>query len=511
MTFFKSSSFFPQTVKLQLTYENFIKYCDRCISKVILMTTLISNESEFGTRAQAQVHQDITTECIEDDALWMSDILTEQVVKPLAEYNYNFTVLPQLVIQYSTEDTSKTMAERDQILSGIAPMPSGYIYKKYNISEPADDDIVVFQGNLYKWGSIKEKLMAGESILPAAGQGIPGPGSVSFSSSEFSETGIDDIDRLVMRDTDIIDGWCDTWFDLLQEQIDKKKLEKALSDIDSFEKAIPALAEYKSKKAQAYWEKCLTAAALMGERSVQQQIQTIKESSDFAEQPLSIDNEFHFGTPEDALGYFRRKLPIPKAVWNAIDQETKQYAFYVSELEDTGLINFVKEKMIEALEKGKTFRQFAQELFDISGTWQFFGHMKTSFYTNMHSALSRQNGVSLLRNVKSFPFWRYSAVMDGKTRPAHAAMHGFVARYDDPIWKSWYPPNGYNCRCRVTIATESQYNQVDEDFRNRVKDLTVDEGFDTSPIESLKSTIIKCLNEKREYSLNLNAKIRGVN
>lgn len=43
--------------------------------------------------------------------------------------------------------------------------------------------------------------------------------------------------------------------------------------------------------------------------------------------------------------------------------------------------------------------------------------------------------------------YEYSAVMDDRTRPEHAALDGMRAPKDDPIWKKIWPPNGFACRC----------------------------------------------------------------
>lgn len=54
----------------------------------------------------------------------------------------------------------------------------------------------------------------------------------------------------------------------------------------------------------------------------------------------------------------------------------------------------------------------------------------------------------------SRPYWQYLAIRDNRTRPSHSALHGRVWRADDPIWNSLYPPNGWNCRCRVRALSD---------------------------------------------------------
>lgn len=57
------------------------------------------------------------------------------------------------------------------------------------------------------------------------------------------------------------------------------------------------------------------------------------------------------------------------------------------------------------------------------------------------------------------PYWQYDAVNDSKTRPSHLAMDGRVFMADDPIWDTWFPPNGFKCRCTVKTLSKRQMEQ----------------------------------------------------
>ena len=56
----------------------------------------------------------------------------------------------------------------------------------------------------------------------------------------------------------------------------------------------------------------------------------------------------------------------------------------------------------------------------------------------------------------SRPFWQYSTCKDGLVRPSHAVLHGIIKPWDDPLWKSWFPPNGKKCRCMVVSLSEDE-------------------------------------------------------
>lgn len=47
------------------------------------------------------------------------------------------------------------------------------------------------------------------------------------------------------------------------------------------------------------------------------------------------------------------------------------------------------------------------------------------------------------------PAYQYWTVGDDRVRDEHAAMHGYMAPRDAAIWREWWPPNGYHCRCWI--------------------------------------------------------------
>lgn len=57
----------------------------------------------------------------------------------------------------------------------------------------------------------------------------------------------------------------------------------------------------------------------------------------------------------------------------------------------------------------------------------------------------------------------YRTVGDARVREEHRALNGVRKPMDDPFWKTWYPPNGYNCRCTV-IAVNSGDETPDADI-----------------------------------------------
>lgn len=56
---------------------------------------------------------------------------------------------------------------------------------------------------------------------------------------------------------------------------------------------------------------------------------------------------------------------------------------------------------------------------------------------------------------------QYRTAGDDRVRDEHAALHNTTLPPSDPFWSSYYPPNGWNCRCTAVQVRKSKYPESD--------------------------------------------------
>ena len=165
---------------------------------------------------------------------------------------------------------------------------------------------------------------------------------------------------------------------------------------------------------------------------------------------------------EEAIEYFADKVPMTKAELAKLAEESRSLAFTVATEQKMELITGVKSAVEKALEEGTTLEQFRKDLaslFDAQGVTPLGKfHAETVFRTNIQTAynVGRYKQMTHPDVLKERPYLEYDAVDDTSTRPEHAALDGKVYPADDPFWDTWYPPNGYNCRCRANSVSPEE-------------------------------------------------------
>lgn len=201
---------------------------------------------------------------------------------------------------------------------------------------------------------------------------------------------------------------------------------------------------------------------------------------------------------KDAVTFLKKKRTLTKEEYQALDESARAKAFTVSGYTEAEVLQQFLDTLTDAVEEGKSFTQFKEEIntfltdkgYEAQNPWK----LETIFRTNVQTAYNAGHYKSMTdpTTMKLRPYWQYVTAADGDVRDSHAAMHGRVYRADDPIWKIWYPPNGFRCRCRVVSRTKQwvERNQVevqtrmpyDVDFgTGEIRDLKPDKGFSNNP------------------------------
>lgn len=216
--------------------------------------------------------------------------------------------------------------------------------------------------------------------------------------------------------------------------------------------------------------------------------------------------------PAAAIEYLERKGFAITWNWNEVDASTHARALTVAKATRLDVLQDIRNGLLDGLEQGQTLREFQRNLrprLEAKGWWgrqivvspdgsaevaQLGSpHRLTTIYqTNMQSAYMAGRYMAALEARETHPYWMYIAVMDGVIRPSHAALHGKVFRWDDPIWQHITPPNGYNCRCRIVALTEAEVKRrglTVESSEGKTGSETVETGVDQRTGEIRSETL----------------------
>ncbi len=212
--------------------------------------------------------------------------------------------------------------------------------------------------------------------------------------------------------------------------------------------------------------------------------------------------------PEQALRYFEAKGLQLTGSWGQLTAEAHVRTFTIANLARQDILADIRQALIAALREGITLQQFVQQLQPMLQEKGWWGpaidpvtgeilatypgtskpvqqgsmqRLSLIYQQNLMTAynVGRYHAMQAARDIA--PYWQYVAVMDAKTRPHHAALNGQVFRHDDPLLDTHWPPNGWNCRCRMVPKTQRQMDREGlsvENSTGRLVKKTVQAGTD---------------------------------
>jgi len=410
-----------------VTYESLCEYMDKQNTKTVLSQTGTTDISDAGAYNASQTLDEVRQAICEADADQVCECFNETLVPWLVDYNFaDVTDYPEFVIHTKPSKNSKDHAETDEILIKNLGLKVGkkYLYEKYNIPEPeAGEELLELPAAL----SQTEPVPARQE---AAGKETKNVKFSEFSESLPDQAFQDEIDKLVDRQVGFAIPVFAKNIAIVKAYLAKtKSLKKAETGLPDLLDRLDSdrLASVLSRGLNAAWE--------IGEESV-------GDGADFSEVLWGPGTVF-----KTAMEYFEAR------------------SFYISRVSNADILFLVEDELKQAMEGGMTLDDFKENvdgIFKTAGVDPLYPyHIKIIFQTNLHINYQGGRYFQMKRPavVMTRPFWRYIAVADGNTRPAHWANHGKIFPHDHAFWDTWYPPNGYNCRCTVVSVSRREMDK----------------------------------------------------
>ena len=157
--------------------------------------------------------------------------------------------------------------------------------------------------------------------------------------------------------------------------------------------------------------------------------------------------------PEEAVKYFESKGYKISFDWRQVWQEEHDRVFTVAGVARDDVLFDIRKSLTTALQEGWSGQRWAKEItptlkqkgwwgseviIDEDGKARVYQKGNASrldliFRQNVMTAYAAGRWQRQQETKKERPYLRYSAIMDGRTRPAHRALDGLVFPVDDPF------------------------------------------------------------------------------
>lgn len=438
-------------------YENLVAACNGEISKIVLGQTLTTEQGDRGAFSLGSVHQEVLFDLLRFDADLLSACLTEQLLRRLVDFNWaDVDAYPLFVIPLKPrKDLTALSAALQSVVQMGARIPERFVHEEMGWPTAQEDEpVLMAPAQAPSPGAFPPGQVQPFAERPLSRSRLAPPSWLRRAHQEQDAL----IEAGVAQGRQAVEQ-------ILVRLIDQVRASQAIEN-----RQYNAELKVNGRDLREILIRAGVLARLTGQLLATEELEVkgvdfpSKRFTTFAEEdPLvSLD---------EAATLFRDRLPIDRRAFNRLVADLKRKYFTVAGIEEANLLKLAQEALIEAIDAGGTVETFALALKEkgVKYTGQAFGadlagqdlgdyHLRTVFRTNVMGAYNegRREIFEDEDVADDIIAYLYSAIDDERTRPAHAAMDGKIFLKDDPIWQTWWPPNGYNCRCTVVPITREE-------------------------------------------------------
>ncbi len=152
----------------------------------------------------------------------------------------------------------------------------------------------------------------------------------------------------------------------------------------------------------------------------------------------------------------------PTAVPNAPMRQRLQRSNYIfSGIKTFHELNEAFPSLIDENGDRKPFEQFLNDVQKIDRTYN--RNYLRAEYNFCHASATMAAKWEQFEEDEDRYNLQYRTANDDKVRPEHAALDRVTLPMSDSFWKTYYPPNGWNCRCTVVQVRKEKYEETNHD------------------------------------------------
>lgn len=122
-------------------------------------------------------------------------------------------------------------------------------------------------------------------------------------------------------------------------------------------------------------------------------------------------------------------------------------------------LNEAFPSMLDENGNKKTFERFLNDVQKINDTYN--ANYLHAEYNFVQASATMAAKWEQFREDGDQYYLQYRTAKDGKVRPEHAALDGVTLPPSDSFWDTYYPPNGWNCRCNVVQVRKQKYTATE--------------------------------------------------
>ena len=168
------------------------------------------------------------------------------------------------------------------------------------------------------------------------------------------------------------------------------------------------------------------------------------------------------GTHADALNHSMQQVSMSDAMRHRLERSN----FIFSGFKAFHELNEAFPSLINENGERKPFERFLNDVQAIDSTYNK-NYLRAEYNFCQASADMAAKWEQIEADGDRYNL-QYRTQHDEKVRPEHAALDGVTLPPSDPFWETYYPPNGWNCRCTVAQVRKSKYPVTDpEEARAR--------------------------------------------